>query len=156
MRPTTTDITLTRRGSGMDIAVADGDFSLVGGKSHETAFTREIEALRTDVLIRLLTTPGEWLGDPKVGAGVAEMVGSPITQRNLARVYEQITQSLARDLRIPMGEIDVRMQQVDESSFRIQVVVRVEGEIIDLTPDYVLNFQAGLKSVGIEAVAAFA
>ena len=152
MRPKTTDLTLTRRGSVMDIAVADGDFSLVGGKSNNTGLTREIECLRTDVLVRLLTTPGEWLGDPTVGAGVAEMVGSPVTQRNLARIYGQITQALTRDLRIPVGDLDVRMQQVDATSFRIQVMVRVEGEIIDLTPDFVLDFDAGLKSVGIEAV----
>jgi hypothetical protein len=152
MRPTTTDLTLTRRGSVMDIAVADGDFSLVGGKSANTGLTRQIECLRTDVLTRLLTTPGEWLGDPTVGAGVSEMVGSPVTQRNLARVYGQITQALTRDLRIPVGDLDVRMQQVDATSFRIQVVVRVEGEIVDLTPDFVLDFSAGLQAVGIEAV----
>jgi len=142
-------MTLVQRGGLMDVAMSGGDFSLLGDKIENTGLTREIEALRTDVIIRLLATPGEWDGNPSVGAGISELVGSPVTQRSLARVYRQIQQALTMDVRIPTADLELRIEQVDMTAFKIQVSVVVEGDLVDLVPDFTFDFQAGLRGVGM-------
>lgn len=147
MKPNTTDITLWKTRGYVDFAIADGDFSILGSSNQTTTETEYIKTLRDDILLRILSIPGEWLGSSHMGAGIRALVGRPSTPIVLGQIVDRVYIALTRDLRIPPNDLDVQISQHGPSEISVRITIIIDGDPIDMSPGYTFDLRSGLVEV---------
>lgn len=139
-----TGIILRSNGGTQDIVISNGDFAVTasssfaggelelggGGTFNPGEITirlqHEIETLVTDIIFRLLASPGEVPGAPSVGANLFGMVGAPMDKKTLAEISNKVTLALSYDGLISQEHIQVKTVPSNSSG-----AVMVTVEIVD-------------------------
>ena len=147
MIPDQSDITLVNIKNNIDLAIADGDFSIFGSQPQETSETEYVKTLRDDVLLRIVNSPGEWFSAPHMGSGLRSLVGLPNTPSVLSLIVQNVHQALTRDFRIPPNDLDVQIVQHNLYEISLKIIIIVDGDEVDMSPDMVFNFDAGLRTI---------
>ena len=93
------------------------------------------ESVRQQLQVILSTVPGEQLMRPDFGAGLTDFIGEPDTVTTRRRVYDRVTESIARwEPRVEVNRVDVDDFPGRPGSLRIEVGYRLvrTGELMTL------------------------
>lgn len=93
------------------------------------------DSVRQQLQVILSTRPGEQLMRPDFGAGLTDFIGEPDTVTTRRRVYDRVTESIARwEPRVEVNRVDVDDLPGRPGSLRIEVGYRLvrTGELMTL------------------------